>query len=286
MTRPVIAGADGSAPSLRAVMWAAQEAALRKAPLLIVHTALRWAGNVPLVPQPHHWGAAAEATAWELLRQAAERAQTGTDVQHVTTDIADGPAAEALADAARHAQLLAVGSRGRGGFAGLLLGSVSRDLATRCPCPLVVVGPPPPGRPTHIVVGATGEPGQEPVLEFAFEEALLRELPLRAVHAWTHPHATPGRPQPLVYDIDAVGQEEALLLAEAIAGWRERFPGVTLTEHTLHAHPAKALIDASRDAELVVAGATARRAAGLGPTASILLHRSHAPVAVIRHPTP
>ncbi|MFF0311782.1 universal stress protein [Streptosporangium sp. NPDC004379] len=284
MTQPVIAGADGSAPSLRAVMWAAQEAALRKAPLLIAHTALRWTNDVPLAPQPHHWGAAAEATAWELLSQAAERAQTGTDVHTVTTDILDGPAAEALADAARHAQLLTVGTRGRGGFAGLLLGSVSRDLATRCPCPLIVVGPPPPCQSTHIVVGATGEPGQEPVLRFAFEEARLRGRPLHAVHAWTHPHATPGRPQPLVYDIDAVGQEETLLLAEALAGWREEFPDVTLTEETLHTHPAKALIDASHNAELVVAGATARRTATLGPTTSILLHHSHAPIAVIRHP--
>ncbi len=283
VTEPVIVGADGSASSLEAVAWAAREAILRNAPLRIVHAALRWTYDVPLAPQPAHWGPAAEAACHELLRQAAERARADAPTVKVTTEIVDGAAAAAIAAAAEAAQLVVVGSRGRGGFTGLLLGSVSRDLAAHSPRPVVIVRQPRVGHGTEIVVGTTGRPDQEPVLQFAFEEANLRRLPLRAVHAWTHPALRgPGDMQPLVYDVEGVGQEEARLLAESLAGWREKFPDVPLVEQVVHEHSAKALIDASETAELVVVG-TPGRASILGSTTHALVHPAHAPVAVVRH---
>ncbi|MEV8631336.1 universal stress protein [Streptosporangium sp. NPDC051023] len=281
MTEPVIVGVDGSASSLEAVIWAAREAMLRRAPLRLVHVALRWAYDVPLVPQPAHWGPSMEAACRRLLAQAAGQAHTEAPSVDVTTEILDGAAAEAIAATAGSAQLIVVGSRGRGGFAGLLVGSVSRDLAARSPCPLVVVRPQEAGRGGEIVVGVTGRPEQDPVLRFALEEALLRRLPLRAVHAWTHPAVrAPGDMQPLVYDVEGVGQEEARLLAESLAGWREKFPDVPLTEQVAHEHPAKALADASASAELVVVGAPGRGAV-FGSTTYSLLHHAHAPVVVV-----
>ncbi|MFD8530017.1 universal stress protein [Streptosporangium canum] len=281
MADPIVVGVDGSASSLQAVAWAAREAALRGAPLRIVYVALRWAYDVPLVPQPAHWGPDMEAASRQLLRQAAERARADAPAVTVTTEILDGAAAEAIAAAARSAQLAVVGSRGRGGFAGLLLGSVSGDLAARSPCPVVIVGRPRAGHGAEIVVGVAGRPGQDPMVRFAFEEAVLRRLPLRAVHAWTHPAARgPGDMQPLVYDVEGVGQEEARLLAESLAGWREKFPDVTFVEHVVHEHPAKALSDASPSAALVVVGAPGRTSF-FGSTTYALLHHAQAPVAVI-----
>ncbi|MEU7883497.1 universal stress protein [Microbispora bryophytorum] len=137
-----------------------------------------------------------------------------------------------------------------------------------------------------MAVGVTGHPDQEPVLDFAFREAALRHAGLRAVHAWTHPVATaPGEMQPLVYDVDGVGAEEARLLAESIAGRRENFPDVTLTERVVREHPAKALIDASVETDLVVIGAHTGMSAwlGLGATAHAVLHHARAPVIVVRH---
>ncbi|MFF4415714.1 universal stress protein [Streptosporangium sp. NPDC001559] len=283
MAQPVLVGADGSASSLEATAWASKEAALRRAPLRVVHVALRWAYDVPLVPQPAHWGPTAEAACRELLDQAVARAHTAAPSVEVATEVLDGASAEAITTAARNAQLVVVGSRGRSGFAGLLLGSVSRDLAARSPCPVVVVRRPATPHGSEIVVGVTGRPGQDPVLRFAFEEAMRRELPLRAVHAWTHPAVRgPGDMQPLVYDVEEVGQEEARLLAESLAGWRERFPDVPFTEHVVHEHPAKALIDASATAELVVVGAPSRGAV-LGSATHSLLHHAEAPVAVVPH---
>ncbi|MFJ2032218.1 universal stress protein [Streptosporangium sp. NPDC087985] len=285
MKASVLVGVDGSASSLQALTWAAQEATLRGTPLRIVYAALRWAYDVPLVPQPAHWGPAVETAARNLLGQAAERARAHAPTAEITTEIIDGAAAESIAAAAQDAQLIVVGSRGRGGFAGLLLGSVSRDLATRAPCPVVVAGPPHPtggrGGDAEIVAGVLGHPDQDPVLEFAFGEAALRGVALRAVHAWTHPALrAPGDMQPLVIDLDSVGQEEARLLAESIGGWRQKFPDVPLIEHVVHGHPAKALIDASESAGLVVVGAP-RRAWAPGSTVHALLHHAHAPVAVV-----
>lgn len=225
MTEPIVVGVDGSASSLRAVAWAAREAALRNAPLHIVHVTLRWAYDVPLVPQPAHWGPSAESASRKLLRQASEQAHADAPTVTVSTEIADGATAEAIIAAAETAQMIVVGSRGLGGFAGLLLGSVSRTLADRSPCPVVVVGEPRTEHGTEIVAGVTGHPGQEHILEFAFREATLRGLPLRTVHAWTHPALrAPGDMQPLVFDVEAVGQEEARLLAESIGGWRRGSP--------------------------------------------------------------
>ncbi|MBB2915295.1 nucleotide-binding universal stress UspA family protein [Streptosporangium becharense] len=287
MTTPIIVGVDGSASSLRAVTWAAQEAALRDAPLHIVHAALRWAHDVPLAPQPAHWGPAAEAAAHHLLRQAAEQARADAPAPTVTTELLDGAAATAIAAAAADAQLVVVGSRGRGGFTGLLLGSVGRDLAALSPCPVVIVREPGADR-AEIAVGVTGRPGQEPVLRFAFEEAVLRRAPLRAVHAWTHPATrAPGDMQPLVYDIEGIGQEEARLLAEVLGGWREKFPDVEPVEEVVHEHPAQALIRATETAAMVVVGAPRRAGLlGLGSTVHALLHHARAPVAVIPHTMP
>ncbi|MEO3873844.1 universal stress protein [Nonomuraea sp. B12E4] len=286
MAMPIVVGVDGSAPSLLAASWAGQEAAIRDAPLHIVHAAVHWSHSVPLVPQPPTWGSGAEAAAREMLHQAAIHAGAGRPRLSITTEIVDGGASETLVNAAEEAQLIVVGHRGRGGFAELLLGSVSRYVVARSPCPVAVIRQPHAGDRGEIVVGVTGRAGQEPLLDFAFREAASRSAALRAVHAWVHPAVRePGDMQPLLYDVEGVGEEESLLLAEAIAGWRERFPDVTLIQQVVHEHPAKALINASTNTDLVVVGAHtgARSLLGLGSTAHAVLHHSRAPVVVVHY---
>ncbi|MEU7004357.1 universal stress protein [Nonomuraea sp. NPDC046570] len=70
MTRAIIAGVDGSAPSLQAVRWAADEAVFRGAPLRLVHATSRWTYDVPFIPQPPSWTVDAEAAIEEMLREA------------------------------------------------------------------------------------------------------------------------------------------------------------------------------------------------------------------------
>ncbi|MER7505047.1 universal stress protein [Nonomuraea pusilla] len=291
MTRTIVVGFDGSEPSLDAVNWAGREAALREATLHIVHAVARWTPDVLLVPEPSGWDVEAEAAARRQLEEAALRARAGRPHLPVTTDLAAGSAAEALIAAAEGADLLVVGSRGRGGFTALLLGSVSRHVATRAPCPVAVV-PQPRGAGAGtaagagtVVVGVSGQPGQDDLLDFAFAEAALRHATLRAVHGWLHPSAiAPGDMQPLVYDIETVGEQEALLLGQILAGWREKYPDVRLTQHVAHGHPAEILIRASEDADLLILGTHARPGPlpALGGTVHAVLHHARSPIIVVR----
>ena len=113
-----------------------------------------------------------------------------------------------------------LGDRGLGGFTGLLLGSVAVALSARAACPVVVVRgietDPVVPRPEPVVVGVDGSPGSTAALVFAVEAAVLRGVPLVAVHAWRDVLVDPTM-SPLV-DWDAVESEEHEALAERLAG--------------------------------------------------------------------
>ena len=131
----IVVGVDGSKGADAALVWAAEEARLRNAHLEIVYTFVYpITGGVPL-PQEVDSQLIAEAQA--VLDDSLERADLeGTDHE---ARFERGSAAVRLVEIAQGADLLVVGSRGRGGFAGLLLGSVSQQCAHHAPCPIVIV---------------------------------------------------------------------------------------------------------------------------------------------------
>jgi nucleotide-binding universal stress UspA family protein len=138
----IVVGVDGSSCSREALRFAVAEARLRKAALRVVTAwhvpAIAYSGGVAPVVDPKEFEQYAETVAEQAL--AALREQTeGVDVERVT---GEGQAAHVLLEEARDADLLVVGSRGRGGFTGLLLGSVSQQVAHHAPCPVVVVHEP------------------------------------------------------------------------------------------------------------------------------------------------
>ncbi len=133
----ILVGVDDSPAAAEAVRWAANEAALRGASLHVMHA---WdlpgfAGweDAPVTRE----GLQAESTRIldGLTAQAAE-GRPGLDVVGVSVE---GAPVEELLAAAGEADLLVVGSRGEGGFKGLLLGSVSHQCALHAPCPVVIV---------------------------------------------------------------------------------------------------------------------------------------------------
>ncbi|MEZ5102702.1 MAG: universal stress protein [Thermoleophilia bacterium] len=137
--RPVVVGVDDSPGSVAALRFALREAALRGALLRVVHA---WtvpalgeaAGMVPLLlddlRREEH------AVLDRAIEQATDGGRPDVDLQRV---LVEDPPGRALIEAAHDAQLVVVGSRGRGGFAGLLLGSVSQQVAHHAPCPVVIV---------------------------------------------------------------------------------------------------------------------------------------------------
>ena len=283
----VVVGVDGSESSLEAVRLAAREAALRHCPLHVVH-AFVWAlMNVPLGPHPlgpPDGGLRNEAE--RLVKTALEEAETAAPGVPVTSEIIDGAAAPVLIGEASDARMVVVGDRGLGGFSGLIVGSVAVQLTSHATCPVVVVrGEARSGK--FIAVGVDGSEVSNRAVGFAFEEASLRGVPLAVVHAWRFPvSAEPGDMLPLVYDQEELAADEERLAAEATMGWSERYPDVEVIRRLHRGHPAKALVEESDRAELVVVGARGRGGFTgllLGSVSQAVLHHSHCPVAIVHH---
>jgi nucleotide-binding universal stress UspA family protein len=140
-TRRIIVGIDGSPQSRAALEWAAREAARAGGEIdavLVYGSGLAWI-DVGSDAEPLIVARSGER-AKEVLHEAIAAADLPTDdVVTVNPMVVLGDPAASLVDLARSADLLVVGSRGRGGFAGLLLGSVSQRCAERSSCPVVVV---------------------------------------------------------------------------------------------------------------------------------------------------
>ena len=137
----IVVGIDGSQGARRALEWAVAEARLRDAHLVVVHAWLEPAavavGSVITAGgvEPEVFEETAERTVADVLGAV----DTSGLAQGVERHIVAGAPARALLDAADGADLVVVGSRGLGGFAGLLLGSVSQQVAHHATCPVVII---------------------------------------------------------------------------------------------------------------------------------------------------
>ncbi|WBC16588.1 universal stress protein [Micromonospora sp. WMMA1998] len=284
---PVVVGVDGSATALDAVRVAAREAAVRHRPLRVVHAFIWPLTRAPLTPAPGApAGAGLRNQAERCVAEAvAEAGKVAPDVP-VTGVVVDGAPAAVLVEESRRATLMVLGHRGLGGFAGLLIGSVTLQVSARAHCPVLVTrgearadGP--------VVVGVDGSAHSGVAVGFAYEEAARRGAPLVVVHAWLYPTPIgPGDIVPLVYDPEALAEESRRILAEAVAGWSERYPDVEVRQRSVRGAPARVLVEQSASAQLVVVGAHGRGAlAGLllGSVSHAVLHHAHAPLVIARH---
>ncbi|MFE2052428.1 universal stress protein [Streptomyces sp. NPDC059459] len=291
-TLPVVAAVDGSDDSLRALDWAFDAAHRRAAPLRVVHVRQYavWAQAEVLVAGPPDTGDD------PLLDQA--RAHLRGRAYAVETEYVgmEGVPGAVLPELGADAQLLVLGSRGRGGFASLLLGSNGMAAARDAECPAVIV--PRPGREVHgeppaepgprVVVGLHVDSPDDATLSFAIAEAALRGARLQVVAAYPWPvqtWAAAGQMMPPVIDEVSVESETRVLADGFLAPYRGRHPDVRVETHVVPGDAAGHLVAASRDADLVVVGRHRRRllapARMMGSvTHAVLLHAA-APVAVV-----
>jgi nucleotide-binding universal stress UspA family protein len=280
----VVVGVDASEAATRAVRFAADEARRRSMPLRIVH-AITWFDDVtypiPELDAPDLLNAGAQT----LLQAMRDLVADSVPDDRVSTSAVDGHPVDALVAASEGAALLAVGGRGSGGLAGLLLGSTAHGVVARAACPVVVM----PDDSTirvrdrrSVVVGVRGREDDE-VLAFAFAEAAVRGTDLVAVHAWQDVVLETAflSTSPLV-DWAGVQADEERVLAEALAGWSEKQPDVVLRQVVIRERSARALVEASLTAELLVLGRSRRRI--LGSTTHGALHKAACPVAVVPVP--
>ncbi|MFC4590776.1 universal stress protein [Sphaerisporangium corydalis] len=283
MREPVVVGTDGSPPALAAVRWAADDAVWRGRGLRVVH-----------VVDPSVFGQAfgtppgfrdsMSARSREILAEAAKAAQDRVPGLWVEMVSRAGYARTELLEEAREAGELVVGTRGLGGFLGLVLGSVSMGVAGHADCPVVVAGNPQEAVHGEIVVGHDGSPESEAALEYAFEEAARRGARLRALYAW---QVSAFLPMFASYtpDLERVYDMGRLAAHEQLRPWRDKYPAVELRDVTVRAHPVEALAEASAKADLLVVGSRGRSGLGsavLGSVSHGVLHHAYSPVAVVR----
>lgn len=228
----VVVGVDGSSSSLSAVEAAVGEAQRRRAELRVVH-AFSWPVRpmyAQLDPSPLN----------RLVHEAAQHAQSVAPEVEVTEAVVTGDAVAVLEAESRAADLVVVGSRGMGGFIGMLLGSTAVSLAAHGQCPVMVVREEQAGA-GPIVLGVDGSPVGEKAVDFAFAEAALRGAEIVAVHAWLPDYAPLG-----------TGPESPeRLLAQALAGRTERYPDVRVRHDVVGGETREVLIAASKTAQLV-----------------------------------
>jgi nucleotide-binding universal stress UspA family protein len=283
-SKPVVVGVDGSEESLLAAEWAAMEARRHGLALHIV--------SAPAIVPRMHAYQAAPATVADALRAAFERA-LDTAVSRVeemipdldvTTGLLSGPPALAVAGSGSGAAMLVVGARGAGGFAAMILGSVSRYAAIRAQCPVIVVRQPTMAVHQEIAVGVRDPQGTSEALTFAFEEAAVRHADLVVVHTWSwFPSALHLSVERDAMDAsfhpEQVADEAARTLAAALDRWREKYPDVRVRHDVIRSHPAGALANYSARADLVVIGRHGDP--GIGSVQHALLHHARGPVAIV-----
>lgn len=293
-TRRIIVGVDPSANAARAAEWAAQEAASRGGvPLHLVHGLNRPHGTSLVDPADSVRNV--HEVAADLLARVAAGLRARYPNLTVTTEVSELGGAEALVGLSRQAALAVTGTRGHGGFAGMLLGSVSRALATHADGPLVVVRGPEPEQANGAVVLGVGPNPAASAVEFAFAAARRYGAPLRVLRAWMPPMPMAGFGMPGGTGLGGPGilstpesfdsdTEEAADATRAIEPVSARYPEVKVEVGAAMGNAVPVLTEAGADARLIVVGAHRHRgpfSVGAGYVVEGLLAHSPVPVAVI-----
>lgn len=270
----VLTGFDGSPSSESALTWAVREARARGEPLTVCHV---WGPGYP-----SRLGEITTAT--RIARRDGERtlgcglllAQTLMEPGQVHPLLAAGTAAAVLSERSARASVLVVGSRGHSGLAGLLLGSVSSQVAAHALAPVVVVRGDwrqvPGYTPQPVVVGADGSQACDPAVGFAFEEAAVHGTSVLAVCALADSAGVLGNARLIAADCE-----------NQLERWHNKYPDVIVRRQVSEGTARTALLTAARDAQLLVVGSRGRgglRGMVLGSVTHALLHHAPCPVAV------
>lgn len=291
--RTIVVGVDGSAAAARALHWAALEAVRTAATLRITNVwsvpMTTWAGLVSAVyldPADLEEGSGRIV---DRARMAVHR-DLDADAPPIETRTVQGGAAHQLLEAAQDASLLVLGSRGRGGFTDLVLGSVAATCAHHSPVPLAVVGvdAPDPGS-GDVVVGLDDSLGARTALRWAVGEAGRLGATVRAVHGWDLPVAAPaGAPTFGPLDDPDFSDPTRAALEQIVA--EETADQTDLPPITVVAVPQsvpEVLIHEAKSAALLVVGSRGRGGflgLLLGSVSQQCMHHSPCPVVIVPAP--
>ena len=278
--KELVVGLDGSRDSRRALRWAAALADRAAVPLRAIE-----AWSYPALTVVPGWSELVSPSEMDDRTVDGIRALVASELGEVpafvTAEARRGPAARAILGAVGPDSVLVLGSRGRGGFAGLLLGSVSRECIEHAQCPVVIAredDPPTPGD-TVILVGKDGSENSARALEWAGTVGQLTGAAVVAAYVWQ------------VTSAEVKPQLHRRLRAEAgatVERWLAEGPHSTASVEA-EGDPRTKLVELAErmDAKLVVVGrrGTSRlRGLATGGVSSYLVSNSPTTVAVIPPP--
>jgi nucleotide-binding universal stress UspA family protein len=261
---------------------------MRNVPLTVVSVVTTPTATYPPVPYPDSLGVWLEDKGRKAAAHAVKIAEDAMPTDRkvaVKSEIVFSTPAEALVKMSDEAEMIVVGSSGKGALARGVLGSVSSSVVRHANCPVAVIRDEDPLMPdpqhAPVLVGIDGSPASELATEIAFDEASRRGVDLIALHAWSDVPILelPG------LDSSAAVSEEERSLAESLAGWQERYPDVTVQRLVVCDQPAAQLIEKSESAQLVVVGSHGRGGLSrmiVGSVSNTLVHSVRIPVMVAR----
>lgn len=269
----VLVGVENWPAATESVSWAAEQAFRDGRDLCLLHVVTGAtldtppgfrAGAPSELDQDH--GAVVLATASRYADRRLDELSRAPDFfgfrrPEVRVDLQVGPVASALDAASSAASLLVLGSRGRGPISSRILGSVSRSALVDARCPVVVLRPGAGELGRGVLVGIDGTSDSIPALEFAFAQAAQRSLPVTVLYCYRSGGADRS--------------DDRVLVAESVAGLRERYPDLHPHLRIEAGSLAHTLSEQSPTMHMVVAGSS-----GTG-VAKYLLDHAHGVVAVI-----
>jgi nucleotide-binding universal stress UspA family protein len=265
MPKPVVVGTDGSNESLRAVEWAAAEAARRSVPLHIVS----------VMAVPAHVSASADfpvtlddlmdSVYHQSLAAAAEWAATVAPGVAITTELLTGSPGRLLAEVAEAASLLVVGAYGFGGYAQPGTGPETRYMMVHASCPVAVIRVPDGIEHGEVAVGVRDVDNAQAALQFAFEEAALHKAHLSVIHACDGNNPPAGH------------------FAESLSNWQRLFPQVVVSCKQIDGHPGRVLTAYTGFMDLTVIGRHdgPNGSIGHGSALQALLSHAQAPIVIV-----
>ncbi len=287
---PIVVGVDGSTSALHAAGWAANVASRRHLPLRLVFASNSVAfGYGAWLAPPQSYFDELQASSERLLEDVETAIRRDHPDLEIAVQLQTASPIPTLIAQSDEARLLVLGSRGTGGFGGMLAGSTAVALVAHGHCPVAVIRGASPDAvpPTEgpVVVGVDGSRTSDAALATAFDEASWRGVDLVAVHSWLEDAAD----KDLLQRGDAawaqVEQNEGEVLAERMAGWQEKYPDVAVRRVLTQGKPVERLLEHAARAQLIVVGSRGRggiRGMLLGSTSQALIYHATCPLLVVR----
>jgi len=292
--RPVVVGVDDGDESRAAVVYGTWEADRRGAPLRIVSAVnvipeAEASDDALLRSAPFEWKIAAQA-----LAECRELAFAQASRISVETSVVVGQPADVLVRDSESACLVVIGTRSASGVLGHLSGSIAAQVIAHAHAPVTVMSPRSlasgdPGRfmGMPVVVGVDGSVGSYHAIAYAAEQAVARHAVLHGVFAWTNFAVDDvGSLRPDSFRLRDEESKAGRLLAEAMTGLIERYPGLDIRRSTIHTpSPSTALNHVAADRGLIVVGAggaEGRPGLRVGEVGDRLIRSASVPVAIVR----